>query len=131
VGNKIHTKTKIQKPIIWTNVKDYTLKPIKPPASLSKKSAAYFKTVIDDYEIDDAAIEVLVRVCESIDRADQAAAGLKAAGSLITQDRFGVVKVHPLVVVERMARAAVIDGIKALGILKNEQPNDRYERKVF
>jgi len=44
----------------------------KPPTTLSKKSAAYFKKFVDDYEIDEAAIEVLIRVCESIDRADEA-----------------------------------------------------------
>jgi phage terminase small subunit len=103
----------------------------KPPATLSKKSAAYFKKFIDDYEIDEAAIEVLIRVCESIDRADEAAAGLKAHGSLITKDRFGCDRAHPLVMIERQARAAVIDGIKSLGVLKQEKTTDRYSGKVF
>ena len=103
----------------------------KPPATLSKKSAKYFKQFIDDYEIDEAAIEVLIRVCESIDRADEAAAGLKANGSLMSKDRFGVDRAHPLVAVERQARAAVIDGIRALGVLKNEKENDRYKNRVF
>jgi phage terminase small subunit len=103
----------------------------KPPATLSKKSAAYFKKFVDEYEIDEAAIEVLIRVCESIDRADEAAAGLKAHGSLITKDRFGCDRAHPLVMIERQARAAIIDGIKSLGVLKNEKTTDRYSGKVF
>jgi len=103
----------------------------KPPTTLSKKSAAYFKKFVDDYEIDEAAIEVLIRVCESIDRADEAAAGLKAHGSLITKDRFGCDRAHPLVMIERQARAAIIDGIKSLGVLKNEKTTDRYTGKVF
>jgi phage terminase small subunit len=103
----------------------------KPPATLSKKSAAYFKRFIDDYEVEDSQIEVLIRVCESMDRADQAAAGLKTHGSLMTKDRFGCDRSHPLVQVERQARAAIIDGIKALGVLKHEKTNDRYEGKVF
>jgi phage terminase small subunit len=103
----------------------------KTPAHLSKKSAAYFKRFIDDYEVEDSHVEVLIRVCESMDRADQAAEGLKKHGSLVTKDRFGCEKVHPLVQVERQARAAVIDGIKALGVLKQERANDRYEGKVF
>src|SRR5258705_9587861 len=103
----------------------------KPPATLSKKSAAYFKKFVDDYEIDEAAIEVLIRVCESIDRADEAAAGLKAHGSLITNDRFGCERAHPLVMIESQAQAAIIDGIKSLGVLKNEKTTDRYNGKVF
>ena len=103
----------------------------KPPATLSKKSAAYFKTFVDDYEVDDSHIEVLIRVCQSMDRADEAAAGLKKHGSLLSKDRFGVDRAHPLVMIERQARAAVIDGIKALGVLKNEKTGDRYSSKVF
>ena len=49
----------------------------------------------------------------------------------MSKDRFGVDRAHPLVAVERQARAAVIDGIKALGVLKNEKTNDRYSGKVF
>lgn len=64
----------------------------KPPATLSKKSATYFRKFVADYEIEDAQVEVLVRVCESIDRADQAAAGIKEHGSLVTKDRFGCEK---------------------------------------
>ena len=103
----------------------------KPPATLSKKSAAYFKKFIDEYEIDEAAIEVLIRTCESMDRADEAALALKAHGSLITLDRFGCERAHPLVMIERQARAAVIDGIKSLGVLKQEKTTDRYSGKVF
>jgi phage terminase small subunit len=103
----------------------------KPPASLSKKSAEYFKKFVNDYEVEESHVEVLTSVCQSMDRADQAAAGLKKNGSLLSKDRFGVDRAHPLVMVERQARAAVIDGIKALGVLKNEKANDRYSGKVF
>jgi len=33
--------------------------------------------------------------------------------------------------IERQARAAIIDGIKSLGVLKNEKTTDRYTGKVF
>jgi phage terminase small subunit len=102
----------------------------KPPATLSKNSAAYFTKFVNDYEVDDSAIEVLTRACQSMDRADQAAAGLKKHGSLMTKDRFGCDRSHPLVQIERQARAAVIDAIKALGVLKQEKTNDRYAGKV-
>jgi phage terminase small subunit len=103
----------------------------KPPATLSKKSAAYFKQFVQDYEVEDSQIEVLIRVCASMDRADEAALGLKRHGSLITKDRFGCDRTHPLVAVERQASMAVINGLKALGVLKQEKTNDRYDGKVF
>jgi phage terminase small subunit len=56
-----------------------------------------------------------------MERADEARAGLKKHGSLMTKDRFGCERAHPLVQVERQARAAIIDGIKALGVLKQEK----------
>jgi phage terminase small subunit len=110
------------------------MKPInnpKPPSTLSKNSAAYFSKFVDFYEVDDSSIEVLIRICQSMDRADEAAAGLKKNGSLMSKDRFGVDRAHPLVQVERQARQAVISGIAALGVLKNSDKPDRYEGKVF
>ena len=110
------------------------MKPIdnpKPPSTLSKNSTAYFKKFVDFYEVDDSSIEVLIRICQSMDRADEAAAALKKHGSLLSVDRFGVDRAHPLVQVERQARQAVISGISALGVLKNDNKADRYEGKVF
>jgi phage terminase small subunit len=103
----------------------------KPPPHLSKKAAKFFEKFVDEWEIDECSLEVLIRVCESQDRADQAAAELKKNGSLTTLDRFGVAKAHPAVQIERQARAAIIDGLKALGVLKQEKTNDRYAGKVF
>ncbi|MGZ5529881.1 MAG: hypothetical protein ACXWJB_14490 [Limisphaerales bacterium] len=102
-----------------------------PPKTLSKESAAYFTKFCEEYETDDSILAVLTKVCQSLDRAAEAAAGLKANGSLTTLDRFGCVKCHPLVLVERAASAAAINGIKALGVLKNDTTPDRYEGKVF
>jgi hypothetical protein len=62
---------------------------IKPPAHLSKKAAAYFKRFVAEYDCEDSDIEVLIRICESGDRADQCAAALKKHGSLLSTDRFG------------------------------------------
>jgi phage terminase small subunit len=103
----------------------------KPPAHINAKSKAYFKQFVSEYDCEDSHLEVLVRVCESMTRADEAAAGLKKHGSLMSKDRFGVDRAHPLVAVERAARSAIIDGIRALGVLKRDTKNDRYEGKVF
>ena len=105
---------------------------LKPPSHLSKKAQTFFKNFVDEGEVDQSAVEVLTRVCESQDRADQAAEELKRAGSLTTLDRFGVARAHPMVSVERQARAAIVDGLKALGVLKQTKDDgDRYRKKVF
>jgi phage terminase small subunit len=103
----------------------------KPPAHLSKKAAEYFQKFLKDYDCEDTDIEVLIRACESADRADEARAALKKHGSLVTLDRFGCEKAHPLIQVERQASRAFIDAIKSLGVLKQEKTFDRYARKVF
>jgi phage terminase small subunit len=104
----------------------------KPPAGLSKASAAFFTKFVSDYEsVDDAELAVLEKVCQMMDRGAEAAAGIKKTG-LLCKDRFGVDRASPLVAVERMAALAVVNGLKALGVLggKNDAP-DRYASKVF
>src|SRR5215472_14063181 len=91
----------------------------------------FFAKFVDEYEVEDSHVEVLTRVCESIDRCDKAAAELKRHGSLTTLDRFGVAKAHPMLQAERQAQAAVIDGLKALGVFRQERDKDRYAGKVF
>jgi phage terminase small subunit len=103
-----------------------------PPKTLSKTSAAFFTKFVSDYEsVDDAELAVLEKVCSMMDRAAEAAAGIKKQG-MLTPDRFGIDRANPLIAVERMATLAIVNGLKALGVLggKNDVP-DRYEGKVF
>jgi len=103
----------------------------KPPSGLSKKSAAFFQQFCEDYDgVDDAAREVLERVCVQMDRAAAAADGIKKQG-LLTKDRFGIDRANPLCGVERMATLAITNGLKALGAFKGDDtPPDRYARLV-
>ena len=103
----------------------------KPPAGLSKKSAAFFLQFCRDYDgVDDAALAVLEKVCVQMDRAADAAAGIKKQG-LLTKDRFGIDRANPLCGVERMATLAIVNGLKALGAFNNDETPDRYAGKVF
>jgi hypothetical protein len=103
----------------------------KPPAHLSKSSAAYFKKFVDEYEVEDSHIEVLIRVCESMDRADQAALDLKKHGSLITKDRFGCERAHPLVQVDRTTQGLFFSAsrtARASWICFRVRPTDAAEK---
>jgi phage terminase small subunit len=107
-------------------------KPPKPPKSLSKESTAFFVKFCDEWETDDSIIAVLTKVCQSLDTAAAAAEEIRKNGGLTCLDRFGCVKIHPCVLAERAASAAAINGLKALGALKNApEIKDRYASKVF
>jgi len=79
----------------------------RPPSHLRKAGKTLWRAVCGDWhlEADGDDIVILALACEAADRASQASAELKAHGSLTTHDRFGVVRPHPLVEVERQARA--------------------------
>lgn len=101
-----------------------------PPKTLSKSSAEYWTKFCDTYETDESILAVLFAVCQNLDRASEAAAGIKTTG-LTVLDRFGCTRANPLCMIERQANAAAINGIKALGVLKNDTSEDRYSNKVF
>jgi phage terminase small subunit len=88
-----------------TEVTD-TPTPPPPPDHLSDRMAAYWCEVVDALHLEVHEVELLRRLCEASDTADTARRQLDIDG-LTTTDRFGQVRTHPLVAVERDARTAV------------------------
>lgn len=85
------------------------------PKHLSAEAKALWKSVHDDYEIDDAAGLVLLQAaCEAFDRAQDARRLIDKDGGPVLPDRFGQRKPHPAVAVERDARGQMISAIRAL-----------------
>ncbi|CAN5529720.1 hypothetical protein BH10ACT1_BH10ACT1_33310 [soil metagenome] len=70
------------------------------------RSTALWESIVGAYEMDGHQLELLRRLCEAADTADQARA-LVAADGLTTLDRFGQLKSHPAVAIERDARIGV------------------------
>jgi P27 family predicted phage terminase small subunit len=80
---------------------------VKAPPHLSRRGRALFRALHTEFEIDDSAgLELLRRLCEASDVADAARTTVAAEGVTI-KNRFGEVKAHPAVAIERDARAAV------------------------
>ncbi len=86
-----------------------------PPDHLSEGSKTLWNALVSDYGLtgDDAALMILKTALESRDRADQAQTILNKEG-LTVEDRTRGLKAHPLVAVERNARAACLQAMKML-----------------
>lgn len=77
----------------------------KPPKQLSKPGRAYWHTVTTTFVLDDDGLALLLQACTMLDRAEAAAATIAVEG-LTQRDRFGQLKPHPCVEVERQSRLA-------------------------
>ena len=92
----------------------------KPPAHLSAEARRLWARLLGDFHLDDGAGLALVRVaCESFDRGEASRRAIAAEGATLT-DRFGQRKPHPLLQVERDARAALVSALRAMRL----QPGD-------
>jgi P27 family predicted phage terminase small subunit len=87
-----------------------------PPRSLSAEARRRWRELVKEYTIADAAgLQVLATYLEAFDRMRGAQRRVKRDGQTF-RDRFGQVKAHPLLAVERDARAACLAALKALNL---------------
>lgn len=89
-----------------------------PPADLGPAGRALWSKLTRDYAISDehgqAVLEVAARAA---DRAESCRlAILKSKTGMIVKDRFRQLRPHPLLAVERAARAQVLQALKALSL---------------
>ena len=92
------------------------IKTIKAPMHLSKEAKLIWKRILTDYLIDDAAGQkILEAALESYDRAKLARRTIDKDG-MTFKDKFGQIKPHPLLPIERDSRAAFLAGMKALNL---------------
>ncbi|MFZ1429140.1 MAG: P27 family phage terminase small subunit [Geminicoccaceae bacterium] len=88
----------------------------RPPQRLSAEARKAWRKLADEYGIaDDAGLLILNTAFEAFDRMREAQAGIEKEGSTIV-DRFGQLKAHPLLPVERDARAAFLSALKSLNL---------------
>jgi P27 family predicted phage terminase small subunit len=96
------------------------------PDHLSADAKRLWTSITSEYCIDDAAgLHILRAALEAFDRSQAAREEIDKCGMLF-RDRFGAPKPHPLLPVERDARAAFLAGLKALNLdlepLRNNGP---------
>ena len=97
---------------------------VQAPRHLSKQTAKLYRRLVTDYRLDDEAhaLEVLRLACEAIDRCDEAREAIAKDGPFI-EDRFGQLRCHPGVQVERDSRLAALRALRELS-LDGAAPDD-------
>jgi P27 family predicted phage terminase small subunit len=77
----------------------------RAPQHLSKAQRALWRHVMAEYELEPHHLKLLTLLCEALDRGEQARQAIASDGAYLP-DRFGQLKAHPAVAVERDARIA-------------------------
>ena len=91
------------------------------PKGLSPRSRGLWKSLLDQYEMSLAELQILRLGLVALDRADGAAEVIAAEGAYIS-DRFGGSKAHTACDVENRSRSAFSAAVKQLGISVDEAP---------
>jgi P27 family predicted phage terminase small subunit len=87
-----------------------------PPRHLSQEARKFWRKIADEYAIDDdAGMLVLTTAFEAHDRMREAQRKIAEDGTTV-MDRFGQVKAHPLLPVERDARAQFLAALRQLNL---------------
>lgn len=86
------------------------------PAGLSEPAKTWWRRIVNDYEITDAAGRLLVETAlQAFDRMHEARELITKHGA-VTKDRFGQLRPNPATVIERDSRAAMLHALKQLNL---------------
>ena len=97
----------------------------KPPTGLCKAAQKFWREILQEFAIDDAAsLRLLASACESYCRMLQAGAVVEREG-LTCVDGHGNPKPHPAVQIERDARSAMNVALKQLKLEVGEPQKTR------
>jgi P27 family predicted phage terminase small subunit len=90
--------------------------PVRAPSHLSSDAKRWWRELMNEYAISDAAgLLLLQTACEAHDRMKAATAAIEKDGQMLP-DRFDQMKPHPMLTVERDARAAMLAALKQLNL---------------
>jgi P27 family predicted phage terminase small subunit len=94
--------------------KQSAAKTLAPPSHLGAVEKQMWQSIVREHVFDETSGVALLRVTlEAHERARRCREAIDKDG-MTFQDKFGQVKIHPLVAAERDARAAFMSGVKAL-----------------
>lgn len=94
-----------------------------PPDHLGTRGRSFWTTVLSQYDIAGADLNLLQSACELLDRSHSARLLIETEG-LTVQDRFGQAKSHPAVDIERSSLLGFVRIARELG-LHVEVPESR------
>ena len=97
----------------------------EPPRHLSREVRAWWRVLLERYELEEQHLRLLQLACEAWDSA-QAARGALAKHGPVYVDRFGQPRARPEVAIERDARLAFARLLRELDL--EGEPNPGYRR---
>ena len=98
------------------------------PKHLSRASKGWWRTVMAEYELEPPHFRLLQAACESWDRAQEARERITADGAVIA-DRFGQLRPHPAIAIERDSRLAFARLVRELDLDGEPGPEPRMPRR--
>ncbi len=92
------------------------MRSVDPPKQLNDAGKALWRSLCREYSIGDAGgLALLTVACEALDRADGARSRIENDGAFVP-DRFGQLRAHPAIAVERDARGQLLQALKQLNL---------------
>jgi P27 family predicted phage terminase small subunit len=88
---------------------------LKPPKHLRKNTAAWFSSVLSEYDLDSHHILLLQKACEAYDRSEMAREAILKNG-MTFNDRFDRPCARPEIAIERDSRLAFARLIREIGL---------------
>jgi P27 family predicted phage terminase small subunit len=85
------------------------------PKHLTAAARRIWRQIVADYQLEERHLGLLRLALEALDSADEARHRIEADGSYIA-DRYGCLKVHPAIAVQRDARIAFARLSRELGL---------------
>lgn len=85
------------------------------PVGLDAASRRWWRSVTEDFELEAHHLRLLEIACRAWDRAEQARRRIAADGAYL-HDRFGQLRAHPAIDVERRARDQFRSMVRELGL---------------
>ena len=100
----------------------------RAPRHLRRATAAWWRSVLRDYDLEEHHLRLLSAAAESWDRAQEAREALERHG-LTFEDRFGQPRVRPEVPIERDNRLAFARILRELDLDGEPLPDPRMPRR--
>ena len=100
----------------------------RAPRHLRRATAAWWRSVLRDYDLEEHHLRLLSAAAESWDRTQEAREALERHG-LTFEDRFGQPRVRPEVAIERDNRLAFARILRELDLDGEPLPDPRMPRR--
>lgn len=99
---------------------------MKPPPQLKKQGRAFWKRIVDQYDLGPDHEQALLRTCETIDRLEECRTIIERDGGVIISNRYGDPKINPAADLEHRLRAQLRGYLDALKLDEEDTEPVRY-----